>query len=193
MKDDEKDGGVPAGQLLVRAFVAIRLDDKVRGAIESAIARLRACPARVSWVPGENLHLSVIFLGNVPKTMIGQIAGALDGAVAGIGPFAAQVGGLGTFGKRVVWAGVKAPPALADFHGRLVAGLARLGVRVEDRPYTPHITLGRIKHGSADLARELRGFGNPDFGTLAVGEAALMRSELRPEHAVYAPLHVAKL
>lgn len=181
------------GRLLVRAFVAVRLDDAVRSALSSAIGRLRSCPARVAWVPATNLHLSVAFLGNVPLTMIERLAATLDEAVAGVGPFVARVGGVGTFGRRIVWAGVEAHQTLIEIQRRVVDGVSRMGVPGEERPYQPHITLGRIRSGAGDLPARLRRLGTADFGTLSVNEVALMQSELRAAHAVYSPLHVTAL
>ena len=180
-------------RLFVRAFVAIRLDDAVRDALSFAIGHARSCPARVAWVPAGNLHLSVVFLGNVPRGMVERLASTLDEAVAGVGPFCARVKGVGIFGRRVVWAGAEAPAALFVAHRRVVEGVARLGVQVDNRPYRPHITLGRIKSGAGDLAGMLRNLGSPDFGALTVNEVTLMRSELHPAHAVYSPLHTARL
>lgn len=178
---------------MVRAFVAVLLDAPVRAALEGAIASLRKCHARVSWVPGDNLHISLLFLGNVPREMVGDLSGMLDRAVAGIRPFTVRIAGVGTFGERVVWAGVEAPPSLSDLQGRVAGGAGRLEIRTDARPYRPHVTLGRVKDGAADLAPALRRLGSPEFGAVTVDRVALMRSVLLKTRAVYEQLHFAAL
>lgn len=187
----DNDGG--GGGAMIRAFVAVLLDAPVRAALESAIAGLRRCHARVSWVPGDNLHISLLFLGNVPRDMAGDLSGMLDRAAAGTGPFAVRIAGVGTFGERVVWAGVDAPPALCELQGRVAGGAGRLEIRTDTRPYRPHVTLGRVKGGAADLVPALRRLGSPEFGTVTVDRVALMRSVLLQTRAVHEPLHFAAL
>lgn len=178
---------------MVRAFVAVLLDAKVRDALAEAVDALRACHARVAWVPACNMHLSVAFLGNVPRDMVDGYAAVLDAAVAGVRPFTADVRGVGTFGDRVVWAGVEAPGELFLMQKRVAEGVAGMGVPHDGRPYRPHITLGRIKGAAGDLSAGLRRLRALGFGTLTVSELVLMRSELRPTHAVYSPLHAARV
>src|SRR4029453_11892071 len=115
----------------IRAFVAILLDDAVRGKLGAGIDDLRLTARDVSWVTAGNLHLTVKFLGEVDEGRIEAIAAALIGAVAGEGAFEAQVEGLGAFPAtarpRVVWAGVTAgAPAIGDLAERVDAALAAL-------------------------------------------------------------------
>jgi 2'-5' RNA ligase len=181
------------GSALIRAFVAVLLEDQVRGALESVIDRLRPGEARVAWVPGSNLHLSLVFLGNVPRDMVGDLTRMLDHAVAGVGRFPLRVAGLGMFGDRVVWAEADCPDELRRIQEATVAGARRLEVMVDDRPYRPHITLGRVRSGAGGLAAALRRMGRPEFGTMEVRRVALMRSSLLPGHAVHEPLHFSLL
>jgi RNA 2',3'-cyclic 3'-phosphodiesterase len=188
----EPRSGAEEGALFVRAFVAVELTDGVRAALVAAGERLRSSPARVTWVPAANLHLSLVFLGNVPVARVGDVEAVLESAVAGCAAMAAAVSGIGTFGPprspRVVWAGVEPVPGLIRLQGRIADGLRALGLPLENRPYHPHITLGRIKAsaGTGDLMRRIERLGPAAFGALPVRETALMRSELRREHAVYA-------
>ena len=183
----------------VRAFVAVGLADDLRTALVAAIDRLRSSPARVTWVPGENLHLSLVFLGDIPVARIPDLAAAADASLAGQAPMSARVSGLGTFGPprspRVVWAGVEAAPLLIDLQARLANGFRALGLRREDRPFHPHITLGRVKAPThcADLSRRIARIGETAFGVLPVNDVLLLRSELRPEHATYSPMHISPL
>lgn len=178
---------------LVRAFVGVVIDETVRVALSGAVDLLRKCHARMAWVPAENMHISLAFLGNVPRPMLGEISNVLDRAAQGTAPFSVSVSGIGTFGQRVVWAGVDAPRSLFEIQRRVAEGVRGLGIQVDDRPYRPHVTLGRIKSGASDLTGALRKVGSPEFGVTEVRGIALMRSELRAGHALYTLLHAAAL
>jgi RNA 2',3'-cyclic 3'-phosphodiesterase len=147
-----------------------------------------------------NLHLTVKFLGAVAEDRIEAVAGALTGAVAGVGAFDAQVEGLGAFPSttrpRVVWAGVTAGAGtMADLAGRVDDALAALGFEREARPFSPHITLGRVRQPGRVLAltEALRGAAGCGFGRLRVARVSLMRSELSSRGARYTELAAASL
>jgi RNA 2',3'-cyclic 3'-phosphodiesterase len=147
-----------------------------------------------------NLHLTVKFLGEVAEDRIEDIAGALIGAVLGVEAFDAQVEGLGAFPSaarpRVVWAGVTGGAgALSDVAGRIDEALDALGFAREARPFSPHVTLGRVRQpGRAPaLTEALRGAAGRPFGRLRVARASLMRSELSPRGARYTELAAASL
>jgi len=147
-----------------------------------------------------NLHLTVKFLGAVAEDRIEAIAGALTGAVVGAAAFEAQIEGLGAFPSaarpRVVWAGVTAGAgAMGDLAGRVDEALAALGFAREARPFSPHVTLGRVRQpGRAPaLTEALRGAVGRPFGRLRVARACLMRSELSPRGARYTELAGARL
>jgi len=147
-----------------------------------------------------NLHLTVKFLGAVAEDRIEAIVGALTGAVVGVAAFEAQIEGLGAFPSaarpRVVWAGVTAGAGtMGDLAGRVDEALAALGFTREARPFSPHITLGRVRQpGRAPaLTEALRGAAGRPFGHLRVARASLMRSELSPRGARYTELGGARL
>jgi RNA 2',3'-cyclic 3'-phosphodiesterase len=154
----------------------------------------------VSWVATANLHLTVKFLGAVAEDRIEVVAGALTGAIAGVGMFDAQVEGLSAFPSatrpRVVWAGVTAEAGtMADLAGRVDDALAALGFTREARPFSPHITLGRVRlpGRTPALTQALRGAAGRGFGRLPVARVSLMRSELSPRGARYTELAAASL
>ena len=140
------------------------------------------------------------FLGDVDEGRLEAIAGALTGAVPGAAAFDSQVEGLGAFPSaarpRVVWAGVTVgAPAIGDLAGRVDEALAALGFAREARPFSAHITLGRIRQpGRAPaLTEALRGAAGRPFGRLGVSRVSLMRSELSPRGARYTELAAASL
>ena len=152
----------------------------------------------MSWVATGNLHLTVKFLGAVAEDRIEAVASALTRALAGA--FDAQVEGLGAFPSatrpRVVWAGVTAKAGtMGDLAGRVDDALAALGFSREVRPFSPHITLGRVRLPGRipALTEALRGAASRGFGGLRVVRVSLMRSELSPRGARYTELAAASL
>jgi len=183
----------------IRAFVAIELDDRVRRRLEEAVSPLRRTGAHVSWVPPDNLHLSLAFLGDIFQDTVQLASSALDEAARGSAPFVFNVSGLGTFGSRrsprVIWAGVQESRDLAALYGRMADLLRALDLVIDSRPFRPHITLGRVRSGRGRpaLLDALAEAGSPGFGEVSVTRVVLMRSTLTPRRAVYSMLHSATL
>ena len=180
--------------------MAILLDDAIRGKLGAAIDELRPSAREVSWVATGNLHLTVKFLGAVAEDRIERVADALTSVLAGVGAFDAQVEGLGAFPSaarpRVVWAGVTAGAGtMGDLAGRVDEALAALGFAREARPFSPHVTLGRVRQPGRipALTEALRDAAGRGFGRLRVARVSLMRSELSPRGARYTELAAASL
>ena len=97
---------------------------------------------------------------------------------------------------RVIWVSVEAPPALAAIQRSIEAETLRLGYAAEDRPFSPHLTLGRLSHNaSPDEIRKigelLVRFPAALNAAVTVKTVTLFRSDLLPGGAVYTPIHVA--
>ncbi len=179
-----------------RLFLAIGIGEDVRGQLAEIQRTLRRTGARVSWVPPENLHLTLVFLGDGFAARVPELVAAVDSAASMVAPFRLDVAGVGWFGSarspRVVWAGVPdAPPALADLYGRCAAAAAAWGARIEDRPYKAHLTLGRVRsaRGAAALTAAMAERINTRAGTVDVSRVLLMRSALLAQGARYTLLH----
>lgn len=180
--------------------MAILLDDAIRGKLGAAIDELKLTARDVAWVATGNLHLTVKFLGEVAEDRIETVAGALTGAVVGVDAFDARVEGLGAFPSatrpRVVWAGVTVGAGtMANLAGRVDEALTALGFAREGRPFSPHVTLGRVRQPGRipALTEALRDAAGRGFGRLRVARVTLMRSELSPRGARYTELAAASL
>jgi 2'-5' RNA ligase len=154
----------------------------------------------VAWVAPGNLHLTVKFLGQVSEERIDAIVGAATQATACLRAFDARVCGLGAFPSaarpRVVWAGVTdGAPAMVDLAGRVDRALAPLGFPAESRPFSPHVTLGRVRQPgrNPELAAALGSAAGREFGRVRVAGASLMRSELSRGGARYTELALLAL
>ena len=154
-----------------RLFVALEPPEAVRRRIAQAEAGLRRGAGRaaedVRWVPAENVHLTLQFLGAVPHDRVAAVAAAVAAAAAASRPLALEVKGAGGFPNarraRVLWLGLGGElAALAALVQDLGGRLAPLGFAPEARPFAPHLTLGRARDGR----------GAPGMGG-ALAEAAL--------------------
>jgi 2'-5' RNA ligase len=149
----------------MRLFVAVELEDTaaaVLGRIGEACRRraARIAPsARVTWVPADRLHLTVRFIGEVDEGRASSLQQALATPMA-IAPFALTFTGLGAFPPqgppRVLWIGIGAGrEALLAAEGEVSARLERCGVPREGRPFSPHLTLARVRDAAGLAARDL--------------------------------------
>lgn len=169
-----------------RTFIAIELPEDLRARIVQHIARLRGqLPAvRASWSREENLHLTLKFLGNVPVANVPKVSDAVERATKAISAFELTLAGCGTFPPHgppsVLWIGAGSEDSsLRDLHAAIEAELTGLGFPCESRPFQPHLTLARLRHGKgarqlAELHRSLE----PAPVKFAVSEIMVFRSEL---------------
>ena len=185
----------------MRLFVGVELDDEVRAACADAARhleeRLRAAGAvlAVRWVPHENLHITIAFLGHVDESTTASIAAAL-GADVDLHEFPFALAGAGAFppsgALRTLWVGVGAG---ADRLGELYRGVTQrlwsVGIEPERRPYHPHITVGRGKDSNRAAARKARAVVEGARVRNASGRVrsfTLFESRLSPAGARYEPL-----
>lgn len=179
----------------VRAFVAVRLDEATGASLGAEIERLRGVVRDVAWVAPDNLHVTVKFLGEVAEALLGPAGDALAPVAAAAPPFDLVVDGLGAFPSaaraRVVWAGTRdGSAALGRLAVAVDAALAPLGFAAEARPFTAHVTLGRVRVPRRVPALETALAAAPGgpYGTVRVERLSLMRSDLAPGGARYREL-----
>ncbi len=185
----------------LRTFIGIDVGKPIRDRCVALQDTLARSGAEVKWVEEENIHLTLLFLGEVEDRALPALCKAVADACAGQDVFTLSVESVGCFPNprrpRVVWVGVGAGSSeVCVLHDALEAPLLELGCyRREARPYTPHITLGRVKSDrSTDalataLARQTKWRG----GDTEVREIHVLSSELRPEGPVYTILSRARL
>jgi 2'-5' RNA ligase len=188
-----------------RLFVALHLPDEVISVLDAVQNDLRAAvfPGLVSWVVPRNIHLTLKFLGDIPLSEHRAIAEALTSVAAVNAPFELCTGRLGCFpserNPRVVWVGVQGQTgALQRLRDAVEGAIAPLGYPTEDRPFSPHLTLGRVRRdaqrrAAQTLGRAIQASAAPPAVTWQVTEVNLFRSELKPDGAVYTLLHRASL
>lgn len=189
---------------LLRAFIALEVPSGIHQAIEKKTAQLRARlnASLVRWVPAENVHLTVKFLGDVSPANMEMLEQMLTQEVSQHQPFEMGFGGLGAFPNpkrpRVIWIGIQAPPGLAALQHGIEAATATLGYSDEKRPFSPHLTIGRVKQnvgssGMQQIRTALEETQIGPLGTALVGAVHLFKSDLKPTGAVYTRLFSAPL
>jgi len=180
----------------VRLFVAAEIPEALRLRLLEIQAGLKDLPLRVRWVRKEAMHLTFVFLGEVPSSRLEPIAEALARKDAlPLGPFRLEARGIGTFppaGRpRVIWAGLEGDLVAAGrLKSALDAALEPLGFRSEDRGFKPHLTIGRVSEGrgGGDWRPLLQPLTAEAFGSFEVAACVLFESRLFPEGAQYSAL-----
>ncbi len=181
----------------LRSFIAIELPTTIQVELGRVIKQLSPATRAVRWVPAQNIHLTLQFLGDVEASAIASIQAALVQETKMRRPFEIHVGTLGAFPNprrpRVIWIGVQAPPDLVDLQHGIARALAPLGYPPEDRPFSPHLTLGRVSQHAAPeevgkLANLLAKTTVGELGTCTVHAVQLFRSDLRPTGSIYTRL-----
>jgi len=183
----------------MRLFVAILLDDEVRAALGRVQQQLSPACSGVRWVRQDQLHITAKFLGEVPDRDVAGVSKALERAATQLAPFEMTLKGCGCFpprgAVRIVWAGIQEPSgSLLRSVEAVEGGLTEIGFPRERRPFSPHITIGRVKHDPSG------GSWRPavsefEFPALAqpVEKITLMSSVLSPQGPTYAVVSAAPL
>jgi len=173
-----------------RCFVALPLPESYQEGLERVVEQWRgALASKINWTKRGNWHLTLYFLGEVDDAAVGSIRRALAGVRQS--RFTLQAGGGGFFppGKppRVIWAGLKqGGEACAALAGEVENALRELGYPGRDKPFTAHLTLGRVKKGARDDWKALlRYLQAAEWPEIEVGSFVLWQSSLTSAGPVY--------
>jgi 2'-5' RNA ligase len=185
----------------MRTFLGIDVGEKIRDKLVAFQEELAAVVPDVKWVEPENLHLTLLFLGEVDQREIIDICRAAQKAIEATPAFVMSVEGAGCFPNvrrpRTLWVGVdKGAAEVGAVHDAIEARLLDMAnYRRETRGYTPHITLGRVKSDgpSEALAKTLVKKQTWSAGEVTVGEVQIMKSDLTPDGPIYTVMGRAKL
>ncbi len=179
----------------VRAFIAIELPESVKSFLKSISAELKKCGGPVKWVRPEGIHLTLKFLGSVPNDLLHRIQEAAQPLFEKQQPTQLHVCNLGAFPDlkrpRVVWAGLEDPAGvLVPLVNRLETVMEPLGFPKENRPFNPHLTLGRFKSNerNSELIEAIRQKMDITGPSFVADHAVLFESVLKPSGAEYLQL-----
>jgi len=184
----------------MRTFIALDLDPEVKRSISDFQRKLRRlAPPSVSWTKENGMHLTLKFLGEIDDSRADRCREKLSPIVGSTPAFDLSIRGTGTFppGRhpRILWVGIQAPPDLARLQTLVEGAAEELGIPREERPFHPHLTLGRVRSpgGLQAVLAELEKARERDFGRMTVRTLVLYQSVLRPTGAEYSPLGVFNL
>jgi 2'-5' RNA ligase len=180
----------------IRSFIAIELPDEVKETVALIIKRLRPAQYRyVKWVAPGGIHLTIKFLGNIYSSQIPQITGIMKTAASKVPPLELQLGKLGMFPNeqrpRVLWVALEGnTEPLAVMQREIEKALEPLGFAPENRAFTPHLTLGRVRDNASPEERKEIGSvvkeKKIDYeASFTLRELSLMKSTLTPTGAIY--------
>jgi len=179
----------------MRTFIAVPLEAGIRNHVVSLQERLSKSGVEVKWVEPENLHITLLFLGEVDVRDTLLVCRAVSDVTADMDSFSIRIAGVGCFPNprrpKTIWAGIDdGANELVQLHDRIEAILLEQGAyRREGRPYTPHVTLGRVKGDDArPLSKALKEQADWTAGSEIVREVHVLSSELTSDGPKYTVL-----
>ena len=174
----------------MRAFIAIDLPPEIHDELVQCQATFRDLCPDARWTRTEGIHLTLKFLGEIADAQVGKVTQALA-TLGAIATFPVEIKGVGFFPDarrpRVFWAGVVAPPELAQIARRIEDAMEKIGFPREQRAYSPHLTLARFREPRPQpaLADAVERQSKNSLGRFDVREFYLFESRLHPRGAEY--------
>jgi 2'-5' RNA ligase len=188
----------------IRSFIAIELPGEVKQALTRLQEELKSSGSLpLRWVEPKNIHVTLKFLGDIEVAVTGKITSALEDAVRESHPFGIEVKGLGVFPSlkriQIVWVGLYGElEKLGQLQKRIEENLKPLGFPQENRPFTPHLTLARVRDYARPNERQKLGeiISATNFEgqyKINVNAVNLMKSQLTCEGPIYSKIGTVAL
>ncbi len=181
----------------MRTFIALELSEEMKEELARLQEELKKAGQDVKWVNPENIHLTIKFLGNTDESKIEQIKKILDDTSSQTRPFEISLFMLGAFPSleypRVIWAGIDKGCAEAEKIAALAEKrLENIGFGKEKRPFSAHLTLGRVRSGrNKSELKEIISSLEVKPISCAIKHITLFQSTLTPRGSIYTSLHAA--
>ncbi len=185
--------------MMKRTFFAVKvnIDKDLKSAMD--LLRKGLAKEKIRWIDEHNMHITLAFIGDTHEKTINEIISMLDSKLKGSGRIAFGLISFGVFKNfrdpRVIFAGIENPEKLINAFVAIKKGLEEIGIKIEEREFKPHLTLGRVKFLSDtdNLKLLLSKFENVKFQDVNVDKIIYYESILRPEGPEYKPLQVVPL
>jgi 2'-5' RNA ligase len=189
---------------LIRSFIAIELPPAVKQELTELENILKKrCPQVIRWVDPQGIHLTLKFLGDVDSDRMDEVNMAIDEATQGMSPFSLVLQEIGAFPNlnkvNIIWVGAKGDlDILASLQKQVESNMEQLDFPREDRTFTPHMTLGRVRDYAKPDDRKKIGQVLSDTTfvssqTIKVDSVNLIKSVLTPSGAIYTRLYASIL
>jgi 2'-5' RNA ligase len=191
---DQIIGGKDLSEDQVRSFISIDLEDQlILSRVASIISSLQALGGDLKPVEVENIHLTLKFLGNVSTPRLADVKSSLKQLT--FPSFSAEIKGAGAFPNlnhmNVIWVGVdEGWSQVEQIYEQVEKLLSSLGFSRENRPFSPHITIARVRSGRKrdEIANFLQHLSDESFGTITVDKVRLKQSVLSSSGPKYSTL-----
>ena len=189
----------------MRTFISADIPDDAREGLASFLAQLRTIDLeKLRWVQPEAMHLTLKFLGEIDQDKVGPVLAAMKESCDGASPFALSTGGLGCFPNRrspqVIWLGLEGDMEALGLLQAMLDGelLNTAGLPLEVRPFSPHLTLARVRRGASEAERRqiwerVEATPPPEPIAWQVSQLTLVHSTLLPQGPQYRTLGSAPL
>ncbi|MGI6588597.1 MAG: RNA 2',3'-cyclic phosphodiesterase [Peptococcia bacterium] len=177
----------------MRLFIAINFNKEIKNSLYENIKRLKSYANQGNFTPPENLHLTLVFLGEVVPDKVSRIKQVMDKVIAE--PFALTISNLGRFERRegdIYWLGIEKSTTLLSIYNQLSKNLIQAGFPLEKREYKPHLTLGRRvilkqQFNKAEFDQNMQSMN------IKVDKISLMKSERIKGKLTYTEIYAKKL
>ena len=188
----------------LRAFIAIELPPEIKGELQSIQTSLQKGQYNyVKWVDTQNMHLTLKFLGDINHPQIDSVCSAIETSAHDVHPFSLYLQDAGAFPSldrpNIIWAGLQGDlKILCTWQKSLEQNLKPLGFTPESRPFSPHLTLGRLRENATllerqSLGRQLAEIHLQPGGPMIVDALSLVHSHLTSKGPIYTILRSIKL
>lgn len=180
-----------------RGFISVDMEDTRE--LQGLHRELRAIGGGLKTVDIGIVHVTLKFLGDTEESLVPRIVAAMEQAATGVAPFDVALRGVGAFPStsniRVVWVGMENAEQLASVALKLDEMLIPLGFHKEERPFSPHLTMGRMKdpRGSAEVRGVIERHASDAYGIMPVRSVRLKKSVLGPRGPAYTTLAEVRL
>jgi len=187
---------------LLRAFIAVELPHEIQQDIydKATVVLKKTTGSLIRWVPPENMHLTLKFLGDISPSNVDMLTQMLRAEADSSHCFDMHVSRLGSFPSlrrpRVIYIGIQAPAGLEALRHGVESASRRLGYESEDRAFSPHLTIGRVRQDvtasdGQKIRQALENIHIDSLGTARVDSVHLFKSDLKPTGSVYTKLFSA--
>ena len=176
---------------MMRTFIGIKIDvsEDLKNAV--ALLKLRLKDENIKWVDFNNLHVTLGFLGNTEEHVVKQVSQMLEEKFTGFGKIEFSIVGLGVFKNfkdpKIIFSGIENREKLIVAHEITRKGLEELDIKIEDRQFNPHLTIGRIKslENKKNLQDLIQGYTGVEFQQVTITEVIYYESVLLPTGPIY--------
>jgi len=180
--------------MMVRCFLAIELPEPTLNELQELRSRIVLPQFDVRWVKLENIHLTVRFFGEIPFEDIKRLSEAIRLGAQEIDPFRIVIKGVGAFpnigNPRVIWTGIEDPAPIVRLEQSISKELDQISWPPPDKPFRPHMTLGRVRsdRGRRELRECVERNKDTTVGEFQANHISLIKSDLHRAGPLYTVL-----